>query len=218
MLAHSSAQRKGAPRRFEVVGTLLWGTTDLKIGHYKPGRDCVTSRDGRDIFSSLSWASCTSLQHFHGFLYEFLAAACEERKLRRREERSSRVRRKAASLSVCEPGAPPGSVMLQWMRWGAPAKTGQCSAAESQTVITVSKRWPSNSETDFERCPVMSIPISRMASMARGLTPMGAVPALWTSSVSPPRCRKRPSAIWLRTELPVQRMRTRRLDIGRSPS
>ena len=31
MLAHSSAQRKGAPRRFEVVGTRLWGTTDLKV-------------------------------------------------------------------------------------------------------------------------------------------------------------------------------------------
>src|SRR5215216_521985 len=55
----------------------------------------------------------------------------------------------------------------------------------------------------------MSMPISRMASTASGLTRLGLTPALSTSNRPPPSCRRIPSAIWLRAELPVQRMSTR---------
>src|SRR5271165_3629652 len=55
----------------------------------------------------------------------------------------------------------------------------------------------------------MSIPSSRMTAMASGRTWVGRVPALNTSKRLPAMLRKRPSAIWLRAELPVQRMRTR---------
>src|SRR5216683_2887749 len=45
--------------------------------------------------------------------------------------------------------------------------------------------------------------------MASGRTWLGLVPALNTSKRSPASWRNRPSAIWLRAEFPVQRMRTR---------
>src|SRR3954453_19741516 len=55
----------------------------------------------------------------------------------------------------------------------------------------------------------MSIPVSRMAAIASGRTVPGSVPALSTSKDSPASWRRSPSAIWLRAELPVQRIRTR---------
>src|ERR1035438_2288198 len=59
----------------------------------------------------------------------------------------------------------------------------------------------------------MSIPSSRITSIASGRTWLGLVPALKTSKRSPASWRRRPSAIWLRAEFPVQRMRTRFLSI-----
>src|SRR5918912_840600 len=55
----------------------------------------------------------------------------------------------------------------------------------------------------------MSIPTSRITSTASGRTFDGFTPALSTSNLSPPISRRSPSAIWLRTELPVQSMSTR---------
>src|SRR5271163_1720114 len=60
----------------------------------------------------------------------------------------------------------------------------------------------------------MSIPISLIASTASGFNPFGSVPALRGSNASLATCRKYPSAIWLRAELPVQRKRTFGLDTG----
>src|SRR5271168_5292404 len=60
----------------------------------------------------------------------------------------------------------------------------------------------------------MSIPISLIASTASGFNPFGSVPALRGSNASLATCRKYPSAIWLRAELPVQRKRTLGLDTG----
>src|SRR5215831_14710857 len=75
-------------------------------------------------------------------------------------------------------------------------------------------RWrtgtrPKNSPTSFGRAALMSMPISRMASMASGFTrAAGSVPALRTSNSSAAFSRSRPSAIWLRAEFPVQSTRT----------
>src|SRR5262249_53338059 len=46
------------------------------------------------------------------------------------------VSSKAASFTSSVPSTAAGSVKLQWMRSGAPGKTGHSSAALSQTVIT----------------------------------------------------------------------------------
>ena len=48
-----------------------------------------------------------------------------------------------------------------------------------------------------------------MTRTAPGLSSVGVVPALVTSKRSPARWRRKPSAIWLRQELAVQRNRTR---------
>src|SRR5471030_65 len=55
----------------------------------------------------------------------------------------------------------------------------------------------------------MSMSSSRIAAMASGRTRLGFVPALATSKRSPASWRSNPSAIWLRAELPVQRISTR---------
>src|ERR687894_659269 len=55
----------------------------------------------------------------------------------------------------------------------------------------------------------MSMPTSRIAATASGRTAVGLTPALSTSKRAPPSWRSSPSAIWLRAELPVQRIRTR---------
>src|SRR5271166_1066255 len=55
----------------------------------------------------------------------------------------------------------------------------------------------------------MSIPSSSMTAIASGLTCPGRVPALSTSKRSPASCLSNPSAIWLRAEFPVQRIKTR---------
>jgi hypothetical protein len=44
--------------------------------------------------------------------------------------------------------------------------------------MTKSNDCPENSSTDFERCPEISIPISRMTAIASGRTWLGFVPAL----------------------------------------
>src|ERR687894_571062 len=54
----------------------------------------------------------------------------------------------------------------------------------------------------------MSAPTWAIALMARGLTWVASVPALDASKRSPARCLSRPSAIWERAELCVQRNRT----------
>src|SRR3954471_3882855 len=59
----------------------------------------------------------------------------------------------------------------------------------------------------------MSIPTSRIASIASARTPTGRTPALSTSNRSPPNPLKSPSAIWLRAEFPVQRIKTRFLSL-----
>src|ERR1700733_11101532 len=53
------------------------------------------------------------------------------------------------------------------------------------------------------------MPSSRITATASGRTRLGCVPALLTSKRSPASWRNRPSAIWLRAEFPVQRMRMR---------
>src|SRR5262245_56943821 len=53
------------------------------------------------------------------------------------------------------------------------------------------------------------MPSSFITAMASGLTRPGIVPALSTSKRSPASCSSSPSAIWLRTEFPVQRIKTR---------
>src|SRR5579885_211193 len=57
-----------------------------------------------------------------------------------------------------------------------------------------------------------------MAAIASARTALGFVPALSTSNLSPASCRSSPSAIWLRAELAVQRMRTRFLLLIDVPS
>src|SRR3712207_6321196 len=54
----------------------------------------------------------------------------------------------------------------------------------------------------------MSTPTSSIARMARDLTGVASVPALWISKRSPARWRSRPSAICERAELWVHRNRT----------
>src|SRR5215207_1156410 len=54
----------------------------------------------------------------------------------------------------------------------------------------------------------MSMPISSIAIMARGLTRAASVPAENASKQSPDKCLSSPSAIWLLAELWVQRNRT----------
>src|SRR3989442_6634328 len=50
--------------------------------------------------------------------------------------------------------------------------------------------------------------ISFITSMVRGCSPFGFVPALTTSNLLSARFRNKPSAIWLRAELPVHRNST----------
>src|SRR5438094_5511433 len=52
------------------------------------------------------------------------------------------------------------------------------------------------------------MPISFITSMVRGCSPFGFVPALTTSNLLSARFRNKPSAIWLRAELPVHRNST----------
>src|SRR5919112_3560504 len=66
----------------------------------------------------------------------------------------------------------------------------------------------------FDSWPEMSMPISSIALMARGLTRVASVPALIASKRSPARCLSSPSAIWLLAELWVQRNRTRARPLG----
>src|SRR5215208_4992009 len=60
----------------------------------------------------------------------------------------------------------------------------------------------------LDSCSEMSMPISSIALIARGLTRVASVPALMASNRSPARCLSSPSAIWLLAELWVQRNRT----------
>ena len=61
----------------------------------------------------------------------------------------------------------------------------------------------------------MSIPISFMASMARGFSPLGSIPrAQGFESISRHMPEIAPSAIWLRAEFPVHRKRTLGLEEG----
>src|SRR6266705_3238745 len=53
------------------------------------------------------------------------------------------------------------------------------------------------------------MPSSFITAIASGLTCPGRVPALSTSKRSPASCPSNPSAIWLRAEFPVQRIKTR---------
>src|SRR5919112_160804 len=66
----------------------------------------------------------------------------------------------------------------------------------------------------FDSWPEMSMPISSIALMARGLTRVASVPALCASKRSPARVLSSPSAICERAELWVQRNRT----LTRSPA
>src|ERR1035441_6847561 len=145
----------------------------------------------------------------HGKLAGCQAHSLASRKTMMRPWMRSPMRRKAAWRSCSEPSTAAGSSKGQCRRLTAAGKTGQVSLALSQTVITKSRSWPANSSTDLERWPEMSRPISAMTAMASGRTWEGLVPAEKTSKRSPASWRSRPSAIWERAELPVQRMRTR---------
>jgi len=67
---------------------------------------------------------------------------------------------------------------------------------------------PKNRSRDLARCAEISIPISAMHLMASGWIVFGWVPALATSRIPRLRWRRRPSAIWERQELAVQRNKT----------
>ncbi len=60
----------------------------------------------------------------------------------------------------------------------------------------------------LERCPLISIPNSPITEIASGRIVDGSMPALSTSKFAPASWRSSPSAIWLRAELQVQRIRT----------
>src|SRR5437016_4017958 len=74
--------------------------------------------------------------------------------------------------------------------------------------MTVSIGWERNSLRLLETLRRMSIPISALARIASGWTkPAGRDPSLSGSRISPAAALRIPSAIWLRQELPVHRMR-----------
>src|SRR5438132_13356113 len=75
--------------------------------------------------------------------------------------------------------------------------------------MPVTTAWPRYLSRVLETYAPMSMPTSAMARTASGCTQVASVPALATSSRSPAKARKNPSAIWLRAELCVQRTRTR---------
>src|SRR6266496_2213044 len=124
---------------------------------------------------------------------------------------SSRILRNTWSRSSSEPEAAEGSSKLQWRRAVRAGKMGQRSFALSHTVMTQSQGWARNRSNVFELCPPRSIPTSPMTRIASGWTRVASVPALAASNRSPPSARRKPSAIWLRAELCVQRKSTRRL-------
>src|SRR5438874_2181131 len=64
-----------------------------------------------------------------------------------------------------------------------------------------------SSSTCLERWALMSMPVSAIARTARGFIPCGSTPAEYASITSPLSARAKPSAIWLRQLLPVQRNR-----------
>src|ERR671911_480907 len=120
----------------------------------------------------------------------------------------SRTLRKASSRSSSEPSAFEGSSKDQCSLLWAPGKNGHASLASSQTAITWSKGSCRYRSSVLASCPEMSMPISSIALMARGLTCVASVPALIASKRSPPRCLSSPSAICERAELWVHKNRT----------
>jgi hypothetical protein len=64
----------------------------------------------------------------------------------------------------------------------------------------------------------MSMPSPDITAIASRRTALGFVPAETTSNLSPPNDRKRPSALWLRAEFPVQRISTRFVMTRRGPA
>ena len=123
----------------------------------------------------------------------------------------TKVSRNAARFTSSLPSTSAGSGMPQWASTGWPGKNGQLSFARSQTVITKSHRsWSSPSSPRGVR-PVQSMPASASTSTANGLTrAAGREPALAATNRPPPLVLNSASAIWLRAELPVQRIRMRR--------
>jgi hypothetical protein len=72
---------------------------------------------------------------------------------------------------------------VQWICTGSSGKVGQASRARSQTVITKSKRWPTNGASGLGRWPERSTPASAMTRTARGCTASwGSVPPLTTKA------------------------------------
>ena len=99
---------------------------------------------------------------------EHLSAASHRRS---RAAISSRIRRNIPRRSCSVPVACDGSSKLQWRRLAWPEKTG------------------------LEACPLISIPTSAIARIARGWTRVASVPALATSKRSPAMARRNPSAV-----------------------
>lgn len=103
-----------------------------------------------------------------------------------------------------DPLAAAGFSRGQWSRFTSGGRTGQDSLAWLQTVTTTSISRARSQSKAFEYCSEMSIPFSCIARAAYGFSRLGAVPALSVATRPWPWCRARPSAIWLRAELPVQ--------------
>ena len=126
---------------------------------------------------------------------------------------SSRTRMNSAITSASEPVACAGSSNGQCLCSTAAGKVGQFSAAEEQTPMIRSGTCPSGGrkvEMSLLTCDEISMPAWRMAATAFGWTkPAGFVPADNDWNRSPCECRRNPSAIWLRQELPVHKNRTR---------
>src|SRR5262249_47268175 len=96
-----------------------------------------------------------------------------------------------------------GSASGQCLRANEPGHTGHTSSAHS--VMTASTPAGSIASTDLLCWVVTSIPTSRIASIAYGLTWLGALPALCTRTRPPNSVRARPSAICDRAELATHR-------------
>ncbi len=118
---------------------------------------------------------------------------------------SSRTWRNKGKTSSSLPAAAAGSGSAQWARFILTPKVGQRSSASPQRVITWSISLSGTLSRPLEDCMEMSMPASCITRTASGWMLFGSVPALKIRYLPLADCRAKPSAIWLRHELPVHR-------------
>ena len=93
---------------------------------------------------------------------------------------------------------------------GCDGNSGQTSRTRSHSVITMSKRWDTNSSRCLVRFALMSMPRLFMTRTALGCSGFGWLPALAASIAPADMWSRSASAIWERALFPVHRNRTRR--------